>query len=249
MCAYVSRLGAAWSEPNGRSALSARAFPAGAGTLPMGSASPYLTALVSLAKRCRHWSSDDARHGIVYDPFRVVGGCCVGDVGGNAMSDNPVGRILVGLDGSEGSAAALRWAIDLAKVTGSEILAAHAFELPATIPVPMAGGAPLGVAAEASTFEESVRESVRSTFRTDWCAPLESSGVRYRELFGDGRAGPALVDAAERENADLIVTGRRGRTALAEVLAGSVSQYLVHRARPPVVVIPSGSEQETPATA
>ena len=161
------------------------------------------------------------------------------------MSDGSVERILVGLDGSEGSAAALRWAIDLAKVTGAEVMAAHVFELPASIPVPMAGGGPLGVAAEASTFEESVRERVKSTFRTEWCAPLEAAGIRYRELFGDGRAGPTLLETAERENADLIVTGRRGRTTLAELLAGSVSQYLVHRARQPVVVIPDPSDSET----
>ncbi len=91
-----------------------------------------------------------------------------------------------------------------------------------------------------------MRERVKATFRTEWCAPLEAAGVRYRELFGEGRAGPALLDAADQEQVHVIVTGRRGRTTLVEMLAGSVSQFLVHRARQPVVVIPNPSEQETP---
>jgi len=52
-----------------------------------------------------------------------------------------------------------------------------------------------------------------------------------------------LIEAAERDEVDLIVTGRRGWSSVAELLAGSVSQYLVHRAKRPVVVIPSPPHQ------
>jgi nucleotide-binding universal stress UspA family protein len=79
---------------------------------------------------------------------------------------------------------------------------------------------------------------VKETFRTDWCAPLPEANVRYREAFGNGRAGPVLVEAANRDDVNLIVTGRRGPTALVEHFAGSVGQYLVHRSGRPVVVIP-----------
>jgi len=55
---------------------------------------------------------------------------------------------------------------------------------------------------------------------------------------------------AERAAADLIVTGRRGRSELVELLAGSVSQRMVHRAHCPVVVVPSAAaEAQAAATA
>jgi nucleotide-binding universal stress UspA family protein len=92
-------------------------------------------------------------------------------------------------------------------------------------------------------LEQSMRESEKEAFRTQWCAPLLEAGIRYREVFGEGRAGPVLVEAAESEEVDLIVTGRRGLGSLTELLAGSVSQHLVHRANRPVAVIPSPPDQ------
>jgi len=152
-------------------------------------------------------------------------------------------RIMVGLDGSEGSAAALRWTIDLAKTVDAEVIALHAFELPYRVVAPMAGGAGFGVSTELGSFEQSMRENAKEAFRTQWCAPLQEAGVRYREVFGEGRAGTVLIEAAEREEVDLIVSGRRGLGSVTELLAGSVSQHLVHRANRPVVIIPSPSDQ------
>ncbi len=163
------------------------------------------------------------------------------------MSDEAIAQILVGLDGSEGSAAALRKAIQLAKAMDAEVVAVHVFQLPYPVLAPAAGGAAMGVGAEVSTFEQSMRERVKEVFRTQWCAPLEEAGVRYREVFGEGRPGAVLEEAAERDNVDLIVVGRRGLGSLTELLAGSVSQYLVHRASRPVLVIPHPSEKEEPS--
>ncbi len=158
------------------------------------------------------------------------------------MSDKAIGQILVGLDGSDGSVAALRRAIQLAKAMDAEVVAVHVFQVPYPAVAPVAGGAPMGVGAEVTSYEQSMRESVKEVFRTQWCAPLEEAGVRHREVFGEGPAGPVLEEAAERDNVDLIVVGRRGRSSLAEFLAGSVSQYLVHRASRPVLVVPHPSE-------
>jgi nucleotide-binding universal stress UspA family protein len=159
------------------------------------------------------------------------------------MNENAIKRIMVGLDGSEGSAAALRWTIALAKTADAEVIALHALELPYRLFAPPGEGAAFGVSAELGSWEQSMRDSAKEAFRTQWCAPLHEAGIRYREVFGEGRAGPVLVEAAESEEVDLIVTGRRGLGSLTELLAGSVSQHLVHRANRPVVVIPSPPEQ------
>ena len=144
----------------------------------------------------------------------------------------------MGLDGSEGSVRALDWAIGLARVVGAEVLAVHAFELPYPMIAPPAG-LPVGVVASEVELEQTLRGSVEHAFATEWSAPLEDAGVRYRRLFEEGSAGDVLLDVAEREQVGLLVTGRRGRRALTALLAGSVSQHLIHRSAVPVVIVPA----------
>ena len=81
----------------------------------------------------------------------------------------------------------------------------------------------------------------RQAFERVWCAPLTRSGVACRMVFRHGRAGSVLSDVARELDADLVVTGRRGLNTLAELVAGSASQYLVHRAGCPVVVVPTAT--------
>ncbi len=155
-------------------------------------------------------------------------------------------RILVGLDGSRGSADALQWAIGLASVTGAEILAVHAFELP--IPaIPPAPGVAIGVAVDEIAMEQSIRNAVERAFAVEWSGPLDGAGVRHRRLFEEGRPVDVLLDVAERERADLLVTGRHGRGPLAS-LAGSVSRQLVHRSRMPVTIVPTGGDRDEGAS-
>ena len=136
----------------------------------------------------------------------------------------------MGLDGSEGSARALDWAIGVASAVDAEVIAVHAHELPMYLARP--NGVPY------VPDLESWEQSARQEFELRWCAPLAAAGVRRRTVFETGRASEVLLRQAEEVVADLIVTGRRGRGELVELLAGSVSQSLVHRAHCPVVVVP-----------
>ena len=135
------------------------------------------------------------------------------------------GRIVVGVDGSAGSAHALRWAARQAGYSGATLEAVIAWQYPAFF-----GWAPVGVdsADFASIAEKELSEALNDVFgpqRPDW--------VQARVI--EGYPAQVLVDASE--GADLLVVGSRGHAGFADALLGSVSTYCVHHAPVPVTVI------------
>lgn len=140
-------------------------------------------------------------------------------------------KLLVGVDGSEGSAAALRWATRLAAATGAEVVVVHVIEPPDYDLRPL--GLPRAI-----LNETDWRDAIAGELEGAWCEPLVHAGVRHRALIEEGRAGPCLAALAAQEHADLLVTGRRGLSGLAELVQGSVSSYVTHHAPCPVVVVP-----------
>jgi nucleotide-binding universal stress UspA family protein len=141
-----------------------------------------------------------------------------------------VKRIVVGVDGSAQSTAALKWAVHIAKGMGSQITAVHAINLPRYFIPPY--GVPFA-------FDQEWRDNMRAEFEGKWCKPLTVSGVRYRTVMEDGRPASVIAAAADRDNAGLVVVGRRGRGAVAELVLGSVSHELVLMSKRPVVLISS----------
>jgi nucleotide-binding universal stress UspA family protein len=156
-----------------------------------------------------------------------------------STSVRPLKKILVGLDGSAGSARALGWAIELAKALDAEIVAVQVAELL----TPSA----LGLGLAPIDLPENWVDDLRGLFETEWAMPLKKAGVRYRTVFETGGPAPTLIAIAQREHTDLIVTGSRGLGGFGELLLGSVSHQLVLHAHMPVVVIPP--EQKATLTA
>ncbi|MFM7537269.1 MAG: universal stress protein [Acidimicrobiales bacterium] len=70
----------------------------------------------------------------------------------------------------------------------------------------------------------------------DWLAPL--AAVPHRGLAVDGGPVTVLLEAAERENADLVVVGSRGVGGHPDLLLGSTSHQVIQLSRRPVVVVP-----------
>jgi nucleotide-binding universal stress UspA family protein len=145
-----------------------------------------------------------------------------------AASKTGIRRIAVGVDGSESSAAALKWAIRLAKAMGSQVIAVYAIDIPVYLLEPY--DVPI-------QFDEDWRAAMKTEFEDRWCRPLKVAGVRYRSVMEDGRAASVVAAVADRENADVIVVGRRGRGGVAELLLGSASHELVLHSRRPVMVV------------
>ena len=144
-------------------------------------------------------------------------------------------RIVVGVDGSGSSKAALRWAIQQAGLTGASVEAVIAWHYPVIVgggygvaPVVMAGG---------FDFKENA-EKVLADAASSAVDP--GSGVPVRPLAVEGNAAQVLLDACD--GADLLVVGSRGHGGFTEALLGSVSQHCVQHAHCPVVVI-RGKEQ------
>ena len=137
-------------------------------------------------------------------------------------------RIVVGVDGSKHSAAALSWAIRMAKGMGAQVTAVYAIYVPLYFPEPY--GVPV-------QFDDEWRGEMKAEFENKWCKPLKTSGIRYRTVFQDGRPATVIKDVAEREGADIIIVGRRGRGGVAELVLGSVSHELAVHARLPLLLI------------
>ncbi|HEX6451202.1 MAG TPA: universal stress protein [Trebonia sp.] len=132
-------------------------------------------------------------------------------------------RIVVGIDGSEQSKAALRWAIEQARLTGAAVDAVTAWRFPASYGLSVVA-ADLDVEGEATKMlSETVADVVRGT-----------SEVPIRQLAGEGPPAEVLLNTAK--GADLLVVGSRGRGGFTSAVLGSVSLACVLHATCPVLV-------------
>lgn len=149
------------------------------------------------------------------------------------MNDTNVRRIVVGVDGSEHSAGALAWAIPVAQAMGAEIVAACAIPDPSYYEYGMG----FGTAIPPVEFDPEWTAAMRRDFEELWCKPLRDAGMPYRAILRHGRPATVIAEIADRENADLVAVGRRGRGSVAEILLGSVSHELSHICRRPLTII------------
>jgi nucleotide-binding universal stress UspA family protein len=65
------------------------------------------------------------------------------------------------------------------------------------------------------------------------------AGIQVQFLVWEGDPGPAIVDAAAAESADLIVVGTRGRNRVERAVLGSVSDHVIRHAACPVLIVRS----------
>jgi nucleotide-binding universal stress UspA family protein len=145
-----------------------------------------------------------------------------------------MGEIIVGVDGSEGSRAALRWAAGVAAATGAGLRAVGAWQYPASAATP-AGPADL---AGPDVMDERTCDQVRAVVREE----LRDDADHVAVEAGRGPAAPALLGAATRAGADMLVIGARGLGGFAGLLLGSVSQECVEHSPCPVVVLRDGHD-------
>lgn len=132
-------------------------------------------------------------------------------------------RIVVGVDGSAHSTAALRWAMDDAGARkGAEVIAILAWQMP--------------LVSNPSAFDpEELQASYEELLTKTVSQGPRPAGVPVRTRVISGEPIDVLVD--ESREAQLLVVGSRGRSLFKGVLLGSVSQACAARAVCPVVVV------------
>jgi nucleotide-binding universal stress UspA family protein len=145
-------------------------------------------------------------------------------------------RVLVGTDGSATGQAAVRWAAELAGSVGAEVVVAAAWH-------------PSYKEVSPEKFEELRREA-RDELETFSCRDDVVQAVEHRcvllEEAEEDVAG-RLLEAADAENADLVVVGAPGAGTVDESarLLGGVTHALVRRAKRPLAAIPERAPKPT----
>jgi nucleotide-binding universal stress UspA family protein len=154
-----------------------------------------------------------------------------------------MGTIVVGVDGSEAGDAALRWALEEARLRRSTVRAVHAYQAPhasiAEAGLGAAGGMPVP-----AVFTED-REQVRRAAETQARNLLDEvvrrvadsvDGIEVERTVVEGPAAKTLVDAAR--GAELLVVGAESHHGLLGLLHSSVSRHCAEHPPCPVVIAP-----------
>ena len=147
--------------------------------------------------------------------------------GSNALMterDETAHRIVVGIDGSPSSIAALEWAANQAELTGASLEVLMTWEW-----LTGYGWSPID-----PDFDQ---ERVCQTALSDHLKPVRDAhpGISIQPMAIEGHPAPLLVRASE--GADLLVVGSRGHGEFVGVLLGSVSEHCVISAHCPVLVL------------
>lgn len=134
-------------------------------------------------------------------------------------------QIVVGIDGSDPSKNALRWAAKLAPFLGATIHAVIAWEYP--IVFGLDGGIP-GAWKPDETAKDILRDTLDSVFGKERPVGLNGS-------ISQGHATFVLLDASK--DAEMLIVGSRGLGGFAGLLLGSVSSACAEHAKCPVLVV------------
>ena len=150
--------------------------------------------------------------------------------------------LLVPHDFSPCAARALRLAVDLAKIHGSELALVHVSELPPnlapdTLVIPAGATDPVRVD---DYTTRGAREQLEGI-----AAPLRRNGIRVRTLAVTGDVADEILATATAVGADALVVGTHGRKGLTHLLLGSVAEKVVRHAAVPVVSVRSQAPEAT----
>ncbi|MEV6368009.1 universal stress protein [Micromonospora musae] len=151
--------------------------------------------------------------------------CPVLVVRGEPRTDGPV---VVGVDGSELSREAVRFAFEEAAYRDAPLVAVHAWRYP----TPLGSGDFVPLTYDVDAYGDEVGRVLAESV-AGYAERYPQVAVRYRPVHGT--AAHALTE--ESKNAQLMVVGAHGHGALGGLVLGSVSHAVLHHAHAPLAVI------------
>ena len=136
-------------------------------------------------------------------------------------------QVVVGVNGSADSDAALRWALREAEAHGGEVIAVFAWQMP--------------FISNPAAFERAELEQAGKKFLVDRVSEIAPSPtVPLTPLVAEGDPAESLVAASK--DADMLVVGSRDRSPLVGLVLGAVSLRVAAAARCPVTFIKTATE-------
>jgi nucleotide-binding universal stress UspA family protein len=152
-------------------------------------------------------------------------------------------HLLIAVDGSPSAETAMRAAAGLFRGARASVA------MVPSEPVVHAGTAGAVLPGIAPDAAQRTLDALATEARQEAAESAERAAEQARSLGLDAEATPigpatppwaALLDAAHRLGADVLVAGTRGRGAFARVLLGSTSSSLLHHSDVPLLVVPDG---------
>lgn len=140
--------------------------------------------------------------------------------------------ILVAVDTSEASQAALRQATEIAKAFSARLVLVNIVDVTKL----------LAVAGYETPYPVDAIEIMRDDSKTilaEATTTCTSSGVTSIEMTGEGEAVDEILNIASDERVDMIALGTHGRSGLSRLFLGSVAEAVLRRADVPVLVVRS----------
>lgn len=142
------------------------------------------------------------------------------------MIKKKISKIIVPLDGSKNSIRGLETAITLARSCDATITGIYSIYAP-----------PHSEFRGVGSVEKSLNVHVKK-FMEEAKVLAAKNGIVFNEKISRGEIGYNIIKLAHgKGNFDMIVMGSRGRSSTKEMFFGSVSNYVIHTSKIPVVIV------------
>jgi len=142
-----------------------------------------------------------------------------------------MGVIVVGVDQSDGAKAALRFALEEARLRQATLRVVHAWQFGYIGATGLEGALPV-MGGELEDFRQGAAAAVDEILKE---VGAKTDGATIERRVDEGAAAAVLIE--ESRGADLLVVGSRGHGGFAQLLLGSVSQQCAQHAFCPVVIV------------
>ena len=134
-------------------------------------------------------------------------------------------KILVPLDGSKNSFRALDMAISLSSHYSASITGLYIFDLPISLEYAVLD--PVG-----QNLKKKIHQVMNSAKLR-----VTKNHLTFKQIIKHGNIAPDIISIAKKGKFDIIVIGKRNVSSIGEIFLGSVSHYVIHHSKIPVIIV------------